>query len=140
MRCDGCHGVSTARRASFALYFEDVDTGNHRAGPGIARPGMTNDVNVIVVSDHGTAPIARERTVFLDDYVSMDSLELTDTSPVATSVPKPGREAYVYRRLKDANPHLAIYGRPMCRRGWMVRLIPSARCFGARRSGGRAGF
>ena len=91
------------------LYFEDVDTGNHRAGPGIARPGMTNDVNVIVVSDHGTAPIARERTVFLDDYVSMDSLELIDTSPVMTIMPKPGRDAYVYRRLKNASPHLSIY-------------------------------
>ena len=113
-----------------ALYFEDVDTGNHRAGPGsaradsaivavdsavgavvagIARLGMTNDVNVIVVSDHGSAPIARERTVFLDDYVSMDSLELIDTSPVATIMPKPGRDVYVFRRLKNANPHLSIY-------------------------------
>ena len=112
------------------LYFEDVDTGNHRAGPGsaradsaivavdsavgavvagIARLGMSNDVNVIVVSDHGSAPIARERTVFLDDYVSMDSLEMIDTSPVATIIPKPGRDAYVYSRLKNANPHLAIY-------------------------------
>ena len=112
------------------LYFEDVDAENHHGGPGsaradsaiahvdsavgavvagIAKLGLTDVVNVIVVSDHGMAPIAPERTVFIDDYVSMDSLDMIDWTPVSAIQPKPGREAYVYRKLKGANPHFAIY-------------------------------
>jgi len=112
------------------LYLEDVDDANHRVGPagamadsaiarvdsavgavvaGIARLGLTNDVNLIVVSDHGSAPIAPERTIFLDDYLSMDSLDVVDMAPVVAIAPKPGHDAYVYARLKGANPHLAIY-------------------------------
>ncbi len=112
------------------LYFQDVDDASHAVGPngartdtaiaavdsavgalvdGIARLGMTSRVNLLVVSDHGMAAIAPERTVYLDDYVSLDSLEVIDWSPIAAIQPKPGREQYVYDRLRGANPHLAVY-------------------------------
>ncbi len=112
------------------LYFNDVDDASHAVGPmgartdtaiarvdsavgalvaGIERLHLTDVVNVVVVSDHGMAPIAPERTVYLDDYVAMDGLEVIDWTPVAAIAPKPGRDAYVYARLKDASPHLAVY-------------------------------
>lgn len=116
--------------AFVTAYFGDVDAAGHAAGPdgartdtaiaavdsavgaivdGITRLGMTDRVNLVIVSDHGMAAIAPERTVYLDDYVSLDSLDVIDWTPVAAIQPKPGRERYVYDRLHDANPHLAVY-------------------------------
>ncbi|MBI3504459.1 MAG: alkaline phosphatase family protein [Proteobacteria bacterium] len=112
------------------LYLNDVDDASHAVGPfgartdsaiaqvdsavgalvdGIDRLHLTDVVDLVVVSDHGMAPVAPERTIFLDDYVAMDSLEVIDWTPVAAIAPRPGREAYVYARLSTANPHLAIY-------------------------------
>lgn len=111
-------------------YFSDVDDASHAVGPsgartdtaiarvdsavgalvaGIGRLHLTEVVDIVVVSDHGMAPIARDRVVYLDDYVAMDSLEVIDWTPVATIAPKPGHEAYVYAHLAHANPHLAVY-------------------------------
>jgi predicted AlkP superfamily pyrophosphatase or phosphodiesterase len=111
-------------------YFSDLDVAGHRYGPdspqadtaiakvdsavgalvdGIARLGLTDRVNVIVVADHGMAPLSRDRAIYLDDYVSMDSLDVIEPTPVASIVPKPGREAYVLSRLTGANPHLAVF-------------------------------
>ena len=55
------------------------------------------------------AAVSADRVIALDDYVSMDSLDIGDVNPVATIIPKPGRDAYVYRALRAANPHLQVY-------------------------------
>ena len=112
------------------VYFADVDTDAHNFGPGsaqadaaiarvdsavgaivdgIERLGATQRVNVIVVSDHGMAEISSDRRIVLDELVSMDSLDVIDLNPVATIVPKPGREEYVLRTLRGAHPHLTVY-------------------------------
>ena len=112
------------------VYFSDVDTEAHADGPdspaadaaiarvdsavgalvdGVEQLGATNRVDVIVVSDHGMAPATAERTIALDDYVSMDSLEIGEWSPMATIIPKPGAEAYVLRALRGRHPHLRVY-------------------------------
>lgn len=111
-------------------YFSDVDAASHDVGPGgartdtaiaavdsavgalvdgIARLGMADRVNLVIVSDHGMAAATPAQTVYLDDYVSLDSLDVIDWSPVATIRPKPGRERYVYEHLHGAHPHLAVY-------------------------------
>ena len=111
-------------------YFSDVDVAGHRYGPsspqadsaiarvdsavgalvdGVARLGLADRVNVIVVADHGMAALSRDRAIYLDDHVSMDSLDVIDWTPVADIEPKPGREAYVFSRLAGANAHLAVY-------------------------------
>jgi len=111
-------------------YFSDVDDAGHKFGPrapqtdsaiarvdsavgalvdGIARLGIASRVNVVVVSDHGMADVSADRLVFLDDYVSLDSLDVVDWTPVAAIAPKPGREGYVYSHLVGANSHLAVY-------------------------------
>jgi predicted AlkP superfamily pyrophosphatase or phosphodiesterase len=113
-----------------AVYFSDVDTEGHNHGPdspetdaaiaavdsavgaiidGIAQRDETDAVDVIVVSDHGMTPVNSERTIVLDDYLSMDSVEMGDWSPVATIIPKPGRTEYVMRALRGAHPHLQVY-------------------------------
>jgi predicted AlkP superfamily pyrophosphatase or phosphodiesterase len=114
-----------------AVYFSDVDTEGHNFGPraaqtdsaiahadsavgaiidGIARQGLRDKVNVVVVSDHGMAEVSGDRLIALDDLVSFDSLAVVDWSPVASIVPKPGRDAYVLRALRTAaHPHLTVY-------------------------------
>ena len=120
---------STAPRL-IAAYFSDVDTEGHNYGPdspqtdsaiahvdsvvgaivdGIAQLGAGDRVDVIVVSDHGMAEVSPQRAIALDDFVSMDSLDVGDLSPVATLIPKPGRDAYVYTALAGANPHLQVF-------------------------------
>ncbi|MCC7055219.1 MAG: alkaline phosphatase family protein [Gemmatimonadaceae bacterium] len=113
-----------------AVYFSDVDTDAHNHGPdspeadsaiarvdsavgaildGIDRLRARSRVDVVVVSDHGMAEIEASRTISLDDYVSLDSLDIGDWSPVATIIPKPGAAEYVYRALLHAHPHLQVY-------------------------------
>jgi predicted AlkP superfamily pyrophosphatase or phosphodiesterase len=112
------------------VYFSDVDTDGHNHGPmsaqadsaiarvdsavgaildGIDRLGARDRVDVIVTSDHGMAETEASRTISLDDYVSLDSLDIGDWSPVATIIPKAGAADYVYRALVRAHPHLRVY-------------------------------
>jgi predicted AlkP superfamily pyrophosphatase or phosphodiesterase len=111
-------------------YFPDVDHSGHSFGPdapqtdeaiaqvdsaigaivdGIAKLGLSNRVDVIVVADHGMSGLSTSRVVYLDDYVSLDSLEVVDLGAVAELAPKAGHERYVYEKLHGANPHLAVY-------------------------------
>jgi predicted AlkP superfamily pyrophosphatase or phosphodiesterase len=111
-------------------YFSDADDAGHKYGPdaietdsaiarldsavsavmdGITRLGLERTVDLIIVSDHGMAEIRPNRVVYLDDYVSLDSLDVVDWTPIAAIAPKAGHDAYVYNKLKGANPHLAIY-------------------------------
>jgi predicted AlkP superfamily pyrophosphatase or phosphodiesterase len=120
----------SSRPRLIAVYFSEVDTDGHRFGPdspevnaaiarvdsvvgaiidGIAQQGRTSQVNVMVVADHGMTAVTAERVVALDDYVSLDSLDVGDWNPVATIIPKPGRETYVYRALRGAHAHLQVY-------------------------------
>jgi predicted AlkP superfamily pyrophosphatase or phosphodiesterase len=73
------------------LYFSAVDGAGHAEGPrspavaeavtavdgylerlydGLRARGQAEKVNVIVTSDHGMAPLSRERVIFLDDYLT----------------------------------------------------------------------
>jgi predicted AlkP superfamily pyrophosphatase or phosphodiesterase len=111
-------------------YFSEVDHQGHVAGPdspqldtaiaqldsavgaivdGITRLGLWNRVDLIVLADHGMAAMSMSRFIVLDDYVSLDSLEIIEGGPVEEIVPKPGHERYVYDHLHGANPHLAVY-------------------------------
>lgn len=112
------------------LYYSDVDHAGHATGPatpavdsaiamvdsmvgllmkGIEAHGLTGRVNLIVLADHGMTPLAPERSIFLDDYISMNDVDVVDWSPVGAIRPKPGKLEEVYARLKHANPHLAVY-------------------------------
>lgn len=111
-------------------YFEDTDNAGHAWSPaapqvdsaiakvdsvvgaivdGIARLGLTDVVNVILVSDHGMARSTAQQAILLDDHVSLDSLTVIDWTPVTAIVPQPGAERYVYERLHGAHPEFAVY-------------------------------
>lgn len=113
-----------------SLYFSLVDSQGHRNGPnptilkssidsidltigrlleGIEAQNQEDQVNLIVVSDHGMAQLSRDRMIFIDDYVSLEDVIVVNGSPNLDLIPKTGKEEVVYQALKDAHPQLTIY-------------------------------
>ena len=118
------------RPVFITLYFSEVDHWGHRTGPdspelaraiqqvdsaigqflnGLQTLGLNNQVNIIIVSDHGMTPTSPDRIIFLDDYIQMEHVEVVDWSPVLALRPQPGWVDSVYRALKGAHPQLAVF-------------------------------
>lgn len=116
--------------AVITLYFHDVDTEGHRYGPdapqtdsaiarvdraigelvsGIARLGKTDEVALIVVSDHGMSQTGPERVIVLDDYLDPATLDIVDGNPVAMLGARDGDHERAYRALAGRHPHLQVY-------------------------------
>jgi predicted AlkP superfamily pyrophosphatase or phosphodiesterase len=115
------------------LYFSDVDNAAHRFGPndteavagairrvdaavgrlldGLDARGMTGSVNIVVASDHGMAATSPNRVVFVDDYVDLETANVSDWSPILALRPDADDVERVYRALAGAHPHLAVYRR-----------------------------
>ena len=114
------------------LYMGDVDEAGHAFGPdapqedsaiarvdsaigrledGLAASGLTNLVDVMVVSDHGMAAVDSSRTIYLDDYLDPASVEIPELAPTLQIWPRHGSPDSVYRALAGRNPHLTVYRR-----------------------------
>jgi predicted AlkP superfamily pyrophosphatase or phosphodiesterase len=127
-------------RADFiTLYFSAADDAGHAEGPtsdavaaavkalderlgqlydGLAVRGLTDEVNVLVTSDHGMIQVSPERVIFLDDYLTgtdgrpgLDDLRVTERSPVFTAWPDSGKTQAVLDALRGAHPALDVYHR-----------------------------
>jgi predicted AlkP superfamily pyrophosphatase or phosphodiesterase len=127
------------------LYFSDVDYAGHEFGPdapetdsaiarvdsaigtllaGLDARGLAGRVDIIVVSDHGMTPLSPDRTIYLGDYLDLAGVTVVEASPVAALVPLLGREDEVYRRLRDAHPHLTVYRKGETPPRWHYRDNP----------------
>jgi ectonucleotide pyrophosphatase/phosphodiesterase family protein 5 len=73
--------------------------------------GIRDRLNLIILSDHGITDTPVDRMIYLDDYLDLSLVEIHDWNPVAAIDPRPGRDAEVYAKLKDADPHLSVYRR-----------------------------
>jgi predicted AlkP superfamily pyrophosphatase or phosphodiesterase len=112
------------------LYFSNVDGAGHSFGPdapqidsaitrvdsavgalvrGFAARGLEDRVNLIIVADHGMTATSPDRQIFLDDYIDTADVRVVEWSPVASIIPKPGREQDVYQALLGRHPQLAVY-------------------------------
>jgi predicted AlkP superfamily pyrophosphatase or phosphodiesterase len=113
-----------------AVYFSEPDHQGHLHGPdspqvdtaiaqvdavigqlmaGIDSLRMRDQVDVIVVSDHGMAPTSSSRVIYLDDYAPADWFTTLEGGAGARIAPKPGYADSVYARLHGADPHLTVY-------------------------------
>lgn len=111
------------------LYFSTADDAGHAHGPdapqvdtaiahvdslvgalvdGFAQRGLTNRVNLVVVSDHGMTPIDSTRVIRLDEHVHLADMDVVDWMPVAAITPKPGKFMSAYASLKRV-PHLQVF-------------------------------
>ncbi len=133
------------RPVFITLYFEDTDSAGHANGPdspavraaivrddgylgalmnGLTRRGILDRVNIVVVSDHGMAPIDDARVIVADDYLSTNDAYISDINPTLGVFPKPGKEDAVYRSLANANPHLKVYRKAETPERWHYRDHP----------------
>lgn len=111
------------------LYFSDTDNAGHDHGissdevreaaervdgylaalvAGLEARGMYDDVNLIVVSDHGMTDVSPERVIFLDDYVDREGSRVVEYSPVLLLEPAEGRREAIEAGL-DRIPHVTRY-------------------------------
>jgi predicted AlkP superfamily pyrophosphatase or phosphodiesterase len=118
--------------AFITLYFSDVDTAGHAHGPdsvdvrraaagldrmlgellnGAGRLNLMDRLNVVVVSDHGMSQLSDRRIIYLEDYLDLSTVDVTEWSPVLGLVPRSGSVDAVYAALKGKHPSLAIYKR-----------------------------
>ena len=111
------------------MYWHHVDTVSHRAGPedpetraaveavdaalGRLRARLeslgVDNLNVIVVSDHGMSQLSPERVIYLEDYIDLASVETYDSNPNVAVVPKTLTVDEVYAQLNGRHPHLRVY-------------------------------
>jgi predicted AlkP superfamily pyrophosphatase or phosphodiesterase len=138
--------LPAAERPTFlTLYFEDTDSAGHDHGPesaavrdairradgylgrllrGLERRRLSDAVNIVVVSDHGMAAVDASRVVVLDDYVSLDDVEVVDINPTLGLFPRAGREDAVLRALVQAHPRLSVYRKSETPVRWHYRDHP----------------
>src|SRR6266550_1843070 len=135
--------LPTAQRPRLlTLYFEDTDEAGHANGPdsqevrdaitrddgyvgrlidGLTQRGILDRINIVVVSDHGMAPVDDDHVIVADDYVSADEALISNINPDLSLFPKEGKEEAVYEKLAHANPHLKVYRRAETPAQWHFR-------------------
>ena len=138
--------LPAAQRPTFmTLYHEDVDTAAHNFGPdsrqareairrvdgylerlvrGLERRRLLEKINIVLTSDHGLAETTLDRVVVLDDYISLDDVEIIDLNPTLGLFPRQGREEAVFAALANAHPRLKVYRREETPAHWHYRDHP----------------
>lgn len=123
------------------IYFDVLDTAGHHFGPdapetnavladvdnavkvlleGLATRNIEADI--VIVADHGMAPVSGERVTFLDDHVDPTAIDVVASGPVVSLNPVAGREAEVEAALLGDKPHFQC---------WRKGEIPERLSYGA---------
>lgn len=114
------------RPTMFTLYFSDTDDAGHEFGPdaeetkyavwdvdtdiarlmaGLKARKIDNKVNVIIVSDHGMAPVPQQNAIIMDDLFDIKDDKIADpilmTGEIWQIFAKPGKEDFIMDRLKN---------------------------------------
>jgi predicted AlkP superfamily pyrophosphatase or phosphodiesterase len=125
--------VPEVTRPTFlTLYFSDVDSAAHDFGPqseenrkavaqvdnavsrlmaGVESLGLAGRTNLILVSDHGMAPLSKDRLIVLDDLLDVKTVDVVDISPIVGLNSRVGDPGAAFRALKDKISSLAVYTR-----------------------------
>lgn len=122
------------------LYFDDVDHAGHEFGPdaeqttqavalvdqaiGRLVAGLEArhiDANLVIVSDHGMAPVSTERVIRLQDIAPKGSYEEVVSGSYAGLNAKPGHDAELAAALLQPHPHLQC---------WRKQEIPARLAYG----------
>jgi predicted AlkP superfamily pyrophosphatase or phosphodiesterase len=128
---------ATARPKFLTLYFDNVDHQAHVHGPesadvnqalietdaalarlvdGLQRRGIQRKVNLVIVSDHGTAATPQQQVIKLDDVVSLDGIDVVTLGPLAGLRPKTGHGNEVFSALLKPQSHMTC---------WVKSMIPT---------------
>ncbi len=118
-------------QADFAtLYFSFVDSRGHRHGPDspevdaavvemdgilgyliekVEETGLAENLNIILVSDHGMAATNEERVIFLDEIINLNDVDVVSWSPAGMLKPAEGKTEEVYLALKENQENYRVY-------------------------------
>lgn len=115
-----------------ALYFHQVDSEGHKYGPdspqvaaavaavdaaigrlvaGVNRLHLEEVVSVVIVSDHGLAPIAAERTVALGELFDLTKVQVDFSGAVAGLRAKDGNVEALFKACQQQERHFKTYRR-----------------------------
>ena len=122
-----------AERPSFlTLYFSEVDHVGHDYGPDApeipealrhvdASLGLLEDAirdlhlgdrtTLVVVSDHGMAPVSDQQVIFLDDYLDLSTVEVVEWGELVQLRPRRGTADDISRAIQGRHPSMAVYKR-----------------------------
>lgn len=121
----------SAERPKLALlYFDVVDRASHNQGydspeerAAIAEAdtqigrladtlaALRQPVNLVIVSDHGMAPVPPDHIKPLSDVIDPTIMEAISEGPLLDIYPLPGKDAAVAARLATPPPHLTCWAR-----------------------------
>jgi len=134
------------------LYFEQFDVAAHETGldsadaraaqrtidaaltrlqTGLRKRGLTPSTDLIVVSDHGMADVARDRFSLLDDRLAPDAYRVVWWGQVIGLEPMPGRVAEVERAFLGRQAHYNCWRKTELPKQWHFGThprIPSVVC------------
>ncbi len=114
---------ASERPTMITLYFSDTDDAGHEFGPdaeetkyaawnvdryisrlmdGLKARKIDKKVNLIIVSDHGMAPVNVRNATFLDDYFDFDLADkILWTNEIVQIFPKSGKLDAIYDKIKN---------------------------------------
>lgn len=117
--------------ADFAtLYFSDVDSRGHSYGPNspevdeavveadallgyllerITELNLSDQLNILITSDHGMAELSDDKIIFIDEIIDMNDVRVIDWTPVALLQPDEGKKEEIYRTLKKNEENYQVY-------------------------------
>lgn len=118
------------RPTMLSFYFSETDDAGHEFSPdaeetkyavlnvdryiqrlmdGLRARKIDEEVNVIIVSDHGMATVDVRKTTFLDDYFDFDLTEkILWTNEIVQIFPLKGKENEIYSKIKNL-PHTTCW-------------------------------
>lgn len=112
------------------LYFDEVDSSGHTAGPdspevnaalartdasvgrlvaGLKARGLFDQADLVVVADHGMAPTSSDRITYLEDLLPVAELHAVGLGPEGAIRPMPGHEEEVAKALLARHPHMICW-------------------------------
>ena len=121
---------TTLRPSLMTLYFSEVDSAGHRFGPespetaraiqqvdsyiarllvGIDSQGFSEQINIVVTSDHGMSQLSPDRVIFVDDYIDMDKAGWLSLGQYVALRPDPDDVEEVYAGLLGGHQALTVY-------------------------------
>lgn len=121
-----------AQRPSFlTLYFDAVDHAGHESGPdspqvddalrgtdeamsrlvaGLKQRGLFEHINIIVLSDHGMAPVAKDHHILIERLLPLDTVKTVGLGVLAGFDPKPGFDfAPIEKRMEKQHLHMQCW-------------------------------
>lgn len=112
------------------LYFSEVDSRGHRFGKNspevdeavldidsligylfekVEEAGLSESLNIIMLSDHGMSDLSEDQVIFLEELIDLNDVEVVDWTPVGLIRPKEGKKEEVYQALKENEENYTVY-------------------------------